>query len=269
MTDPPLPITRNFTLVYFCSLVVAFLLTGVSLAGLLFQSRLYLTEELRRSLVSNDVTNLVIGLPILLGSLALARRGMLIGLLWWPGALLYIAYNSIAYATAIPLTIQFVIYLTLAILSAFTIFRLLSSLDAVAIQQRLAGAVSERFCGVVLTGLGALFFGMRIWQVAFALFGRMTFTRPELSALIADLLVTPVLVIGGILLWQRRSFGYLTGAGLLFLASMLFIGLLIFFIVQPFLTVALFPAMDFVVVLVMGLVCFIPLGLFTQGILRR
>jgi hypothetical protein len=37
--------------------------------------------------VANNVGNLVIGLAILLGAMGLARRGRLIGLLFWPGAL--------------------------------------------------------------------------------------------------------------------------------------------------------------------------------------
>ena len=50
---------------------------------------------------------------------------------------------------------------------------------------------------------------------------------------------------------------------------MLFVGLLVFFILQPFLTAMPFPAQDFVVIFVMGLVCFIPLALFIRGILIK
>jgi hypothetical protein len=48
---------------------------------------------------------------------------------------------------------------------------------------------------------------------------------------------------------------------------MLFVGLLIFFILQPFVTGAPFPLVDFVVILVMGLVVFIPFGLFWRGLI--
>ena len=64
-----------------------------SLAGLLFQSSIYPTYELRSAFLANEVINLLIGLPILLGSMGLTRRGSLAGLLLWPGALLYILYN--------------------------------------------------------------------------------------------------------------------------------------------------------------------------------
>jgi hypothetical protein len=35
----------------------------------------------------------MIGLPILRGSMGLARRGKLLGLLLWPGALFYVLYH--------------------------------------------------------------------------------------------------------------------------------------------------------------------------------
>jgi len=263
-----LPITRKLTPAYILSFTIALLMTGVSLAGLIFQNNLYPTDEQRQSFVSNDVANLFIGLPILLFSLALARNGRLIGLLCWPGALLYVTYNYIAYSVAMPLSIPFGFYLALVILSVYTIYLLLSRVDSLAIQQRLAGAVPERFTGGVLAGLSLLFFLRGVLQVVSVMIGQASLTGPELAVLIADLLVTPASVIGGILLWRRRPFGYAAGAGLLFQASMLFIGLLVFFILQPFLTSAPFPVVDFIVISIMGLVCFIPFGLFVRGVVK-
>jgi hypothetical protein len=56
------------------------------------------------------------------------------------------------------------------------------------------------------------------------------------------------------------------GAGLLFLVSMLFVGLLVFFILQPFVADVPFSADDFIAIAVMSVFCFIPLGLFLRGI---
>ena len=158
-----MPVTRPLKRDYPLSLVVALLLTLASVAGLLAPHTLYPTEELRYSFVSNDVVNLALGLPLLLGALALTRRGRtrrgkLLGLLFWPGALFYVTYNYIAYAVAMPLTWQFVLYLALVGLSAYAIFRLLKSIDGATVHARLASAVPARFSGGVLVGLGALFF---------------------------------------------------------------------------------------------------------------
>ena len=92
---------------------------------------------------------------------------------------------------------------------------------------------------------------------------------PALGVLVADLLTTPVWMAGGVWLWRRHALGYAAGAGLLFQASMLFVGLLVFFILQPFLTAMAFPQQDFLVIFVMGLVCFIPLALFIRGLFLK
>jgi hypothetical protein len=244
-------------------LVIALLLVGVSLAGLFLQNVLYPTEALRQTFVSNDVVNVFIGLPILLGSAWLARNGSLLGLLAWPGALFYVFYNAIAYAVAMPLTVQFIAYLALVVLSAFVIFRLIAGLDALALEHQLNRSVPVRLGGGMLIGLGALFFLRALGQLVS---GQVTVAAPEFAVLVADLLTTPFWVLGGILLWRRQPLGYAVGLGLLFQGSMLFVALLIFFILQPFLTATPFPVTDFVVIAVMGLVCFIPFGLFVRGV---
>lgn len=261
----PLPLRRDLAPGYFMSLLAAAGMAAVSLAGLIFPAALYPTPELRRSFLSNDVVNLLIGAPCLLGAMALARRGRLPGLLFWPGALFYTTYTYIAYAVAIPQMGQRLTYAGLAILSAASIAWLLASMDGPALRQRLAGKTPERFTGWVLLGLGLLFFLRSAWQAAS---GWETLARPDQGVLVADLASTPFWMAGGILLLRKQPLGTGAAAGLLFQASMLFVGLLAFFILQPFLAGEPFAAVDFLVVLAMGLVCFIPLGLFIRGVVK-
>jgi hypothetical protein len=82
-----LPIRRNLNPIYIGSVLIVVLMAIASTAGILFRSSIYPTEELTRTFVPNEVVNLIIGLPFLLGSMGLARRGQMIGLLCWPGGL--------------------------------------------------------------------------------------------------------------------------------------------------------------------------------------
>ena len=255
--------------VYTLSQVVALLVAVFSLAGLLFQAALYPAEAVRRAFFANDLVNLLIGLPLLLGSIWFARRNSLVGLLFWPGALFYVTYNYVAYAAALISVPQTVVYLTLAVLSVFTIFRLFSSVDAAAVSANLTRQVPERLAGGVLVGLGALFFVQAIAQMGVILSGQPAPEGATVPTLVADLVTTPAWIAGGIMLWRKQTLGYLSGVGLLFQASMLFVGLLTFFILQPLLYQAPFPLSDFVVILLMGLVCFIPFGLFLRGVLSK
>ena len=261
-----LPIRYNLTLIYALSFIVAILMATASVAGLLFPTVIYPTDELLRSFVSNDVVNLLIGLPILLGSMWLAWRGKLIGVLLWSGALFFVLYNYLVYVFAMPFNVAYLLHLTLVTLCVYTIIGLVASIDGKVVQQRLTGAVPERLAGGVLTGLGLLFFLRVVGVLVNALISQTPITETELALHIADFLIVPAWVIGGVLLWRCKEFGYVIGLGLLFQASMLFIGLIVFLLLQPFLTSAQFVLVDVVVIFSMGLVCFIPFALFVRGV---
>ena len=264
-----LPIRRNLTLTYALSLIVAILMAVASVAGLIYRTIVYPTDELLRTSVSNDVVNLFIGLPILLGSMWLARRGKLIGLLCWPGALFFVLHNFSVYLFAMPLNVAFLLHLALVGLSVYTIIDLVAVIDGKAVQQRLTGAVPERAAGGILAGLGLLFFLRVIVVLVNAIVNQTPIAEVELALHVTDFLFSPTWVIGGVLLWRRKDFGYVTGLGLLFNASMLFIGLIIFLLLQPFLTAAPFVLGDVVVIFVMGLICFIPFLLFVRGVVTE
>lgn len=107
-----LPIERDLTLAYRLSLAVAALMVVASVAGLVLGSTgglygadpklaLGVTEAeaglLLPGLLGQDAFNLVVGVPLLLGSMWLARRGSLAGLLLWPGVLFFALYNDVIY----------------------------------------------------------------------------------------------------------------------------------------------------------------------------
>lgn len=264
-----LPVRHDLTWIYALSVVVAVLLAAASVAGLVFRASVYPADEFVRSFVPNDVVNLVIGLPILLGSMWLARSGRLIGLLCWPGALFFVLYNYIGYVFALPLTAAFLLHLALVASSAYTLIGLVAAIDGDAVRGRLAGAVPERLAGGILAVLGLLFFLRVIGVIAGALAGEAAVAEAERAVQTADFLTTPAWIIGGILLWRRQELGYAAGLGLLFQASMLFIALIAFLLLQPLLTTAPFALTDVLVIFVMGLICFIPFALFVRGVVAR
>ena len=124
-----LPIKRNLKLVYILSLIIACLFAFTSISGILLGSTIYPTDEIFNNFISNDIVNLLIGLPIILASIVLTLRGKLIGLLFWPGSLLFVIYNYIIYILAMPLNWVVLLYLTLIILSVYTIIKLFTIID--------------------------------------------------------------------------------------------------------------------------------------------
>ena len=260
-----LPVTGNLTLAYVLSLVVAVVMALASVVGLLYPTVVYPADELVQAFVPNDVVNLLIGVPILLGSLWLAWRGKLLGVLFWPGALFFVFYTYLVYVLSVPLNVAFLLHLTLVTVSGYTMIGLVARIDGQAVHNRLAGMVPEKAGGGVLAGLGILFFVRVAIVLVTALISPTPIDAADLALHVADFLITPAWVIGGVLLWQRKAFGYVVGLGLLFHASMLFIGLIAAMILQPIITATPFDLIGVLVVFAMGLICFVPFALFVRG----
>ena len=156
------PVTRDLRLVYVFSLVIALLLAAASVLGIVFQTDLHPAEAVRPFGVPTDIISLTVALPILIRSMRSARRGTLVGLLCWPGILLYVPYINLVYVFGVPFGSTFPLYLVLVTLSAYTLIGLVASVDAKAVQQRLAGAVPIRTAGALLMGLDLLFIAIQV-----------------------------------------------------------------------------------------------------------
>jgi len=223
-TPHDLPVTRDLTVAYALSLIVALLMTAASAAGILNQT-LYPEAQVFTQ-VGNDALNLVIGLPFLLGSMWFARRGSLLGLLFWPGALLYILYVYVIYLTGVPFNALFLVYAVLVTFCAYALIGLVASLDGEAVRRRFDGIVPARPVGGLLIVFAVLFGAYQVSEIATAILNSTKVEQMLLAAGIGDLTVEcPALLVAGILLWQRKPLGYVAGAGLLLEIGLLFVGL--------------------------------------------
>ena len=264
-----LPLKQDIQQGLSMTLLLAALMGGMSLVGLVFPDWVYPSEDLVQAFLTNDLLNLIIGLPILLGPLWLIRQEVWIGLLCWPGAVLYVLYNSIAYLTGIPFGLVPLVHLLIVFLSAFIVYSFLRGIDGDALQAEFGGRVSETFGGWVLVVFGLIFIGRAAGAIVGMVSGASLASTPDLGVLIADLVLSTCWILGGASLIRGSSLGYASGLGLLFTGSMLFIGLIAFLILQPILTTAPFVLTDVLVVAIMGLICFIPFGLYARGVLNH
>lgn len=253
---------------YFASLLIALLTAAASVAGLLYQTEIYPTDELRQSFVVNDVVNLLLGLPILLGSMWLAWRGHLVGLLFWPGALFYGLYNYLVYLLGMPFNVMYPVYLVVVTLSVYATIGLVANIDGPAVKRQLSNRVPERLAGAILAVFGVLFMLLAASGIASGLVDENEIARPEVALMTVDFLVCFAWIIGGALLWRRLALGYVSGTGLLFQASMLFVGLIAILLLQPLLSDAPLAVADILTTLAMSLVAFVPFGLFLRGVTR-
>ncbi|HEX9269642.1 MAG TPA: hypothetical protein VF998_07355 [Candidatus Limnocylindria bacterium] len=265
------PITRDLSLAYLVSLLVALIMTIASLAGLVAGTSIYpdIDVKLFPLFVGQDALNVLVGLPILLGSMWLARRGSLIGLLLWPGALFYVVYDYGYYVLGAPFNWFFLPYIALMTLGMYAAIAVVVSVDADAVRGRLTGSVPARPIGGFLIGLALLFTTLWAAMTLSALAGGSTLDPIARVVTILDLtLQLPALFLAGILVWRRRPIAYVITGGLLLQAAAYLIGLSAITVLQevviggPFEPVAIVPG------LVVGALCLIAIGAFVRGAAR-
>ena len=264
-----LPLKRNHGMLYLASAAVALLTAVTSASGLLYCDVLYPADDLLQTFLPTDGILLAIGLPMLLGSMWLARRGRLVGLLLWPGALFFTLYNHLVYVLALPLNTGFLLHLAVAALCIYTLIGLVISIDGRAVASRLSGLVPDRLSGGILAGLGLAFFLRALGVLVGSLNGQPPIAETDLALNSVDFLIAPTWVICGALLWRRAPLGYVAGLGLLLQASMLFVGLIIIMLLQPFISEVSYRLVDILIVFTLGLLCFVPFGLFVRGVLSE
>jgi hypothetical protein len=263
-----LPLENKIDSAWKLSIILTLIMVILSLLGLFMPGNIYKEEALIQTYMTNDVVNLLIGLPIMLGSLWLARRGKLVGLLCWPGALLFIIYNYIAYMFGMPVGYLSLAYLVLILLCSYNVYALISKIDNHAVKAKLSGAVAEKLAGWFLFIFGILFILRALIEYLGATQNQEILTPPDISVLLADVVISILWISGGVLLLRRMPLGYTSGLGLLFVASTLFLGLIIFLFIQPVLTTAVFNLIDLVVVAVMGLILSVPFFFYLRGTLK-
>ncbi|MDY6878572.1 MAG: hypothetical protein SWK90_20530 [Chloroflexota bacterium] len=261
-----LPVTRDLTLAYAVSFVIALLVAVAAFAGLLFRTTIYPTDELILAYLPVDAFHLAVGLPILLGSMWLARRGRLVGLLCWPGALLYVLYSYITNLVGVPFGVLFLPYLLLVGLSAYTTIGLVVSINGETVRQRLSDVVPAKTAGGVLVSLTGLFVVINVVNIVTATANQPAGALDLVPVWIADFVtVVPTCLVGGFLLWRREALGYVAGAGLLLQYSLLLIGLAVVLAFPAVYNASPVDVGGVVTMLAAGLICSVLLVLFVRG----
>lgn len=264
-------LTQKLTTAYVTSGIIILLLIAASAAGLRRPAEIYPTIALRKNAMPNDAVNLIVGLPTLLLPMWLARRNnpneksRLLGQRFWPGALFFVTYNAAAYTFNLPFNLGWLLALGQLILSVYTMAYLIAAIDARAVHTATGASMPARLVGGVLAVLGTAYILRVIGIVVPALIDpEVMVAEAELGTLVADATIAPAWIIGGFLFWQRKPLGTVLGAGLLYQATMLFVGLIVLLAVQPVFTGGPFLLVDTVVITAMGMVVFVPFALFIR-----
>lgn len=212
-----MPVKGKPTLAYALSGLLAVLLLFSSVVGLLYGGRGFYDSypASLAGLVGQDIVTLFLGIPSLVVSVWLARRGSTGALLVWAGALFYFAYCYYFYVIG-GFNALFLVYIAIVSASLYGLLTLLFAIDAEALRARFGPGTPTRLIGGFFVGVSLLFFlmwgGMSVSSAAAG-------TRPDevlRAVVIIDCTVLlPLLFFGGLWLWRGEARGYVLGGILL------------------------------------------------------
>lgn len=196
--------------------ILAVLMAVQSLLGLFGSDAYRDVAWIKAAWFGNDLVTLLIAVPVLLGAMWSASRGSTRGRLIWLGTLGYATYNYAYYLLGAALNVFFALYVITFVVSVASLILGLVGTDAGSVASAFSVRTPVRaISGYYLflaTGLSVVWLGT--WA-AYVFAGRPTPLETEAFHLVAALdmtLIVPALVVGGVLLWRRRSWGYVVAA---------------------------------------------------------
>ncbi|MGG6310492.1 hypothetical protein [Paenibacillus macerans] len=164
--------------------------------------------------IAQDVVTVLLGIPLLVVSLALARKGRLKGKILLAGTLAYFLYTYASYSFTSMFNDLFLVDVSLMSLSFFAFLLAMMSLDLSALRQSFSPKLPVRTIAGFLIFISAVIGLMWVGRIAPSLSGGAApiglehYTTLVVQAL--DLgFVVPAAMLSGLLLLQRKPFGLL------------------------------------------------------------
>jgi hypothetical protein len=199
-----------------------------SLVGLLRPGHYRAPADLVLSYQIQDLTILLVGVPVLSVGLWAASRGSTRGRLVWLGGMAFMTYIWASVAVQIPYNELFLVYVALFALSLFTFVGGIWSTDPAAIRRRLEGRVDPRLYAGALFVVGL---GLATLWLSDVLPPLLQGTIPTiveesgpqaLTSHVLDLgVVVPSILLAAAWLYRRRTWGYVLAGVVLILGATL------------------------------------------------
>ena len=174
----------------------------------------YETVSIAAQAIAQDVVTLLIGIPLLVISMILFKKGSLQGKLLLSGTLAYFLYTYASFAFGAAYNILFLAYVSLFSLSLFAFIFALMEIDIPTLPKHFSSGLPRRTIAIFLFIVGSFLLLAWLGRIVPALLanqpplGLESYTTLIIQAL--DLgLVMPIAFLSGILLLKKSAWGYL------------------------------------------------------------
>jgi hypothetical protein len=200
------------------SAIAAVLIVAASAAGLLIGGLYEDDESLVAMLRGYDLIALVVVAPVLGATLLPAIRTRPRAQLLWVGMLAYSVYNYALYLFGTQYNSAFLLHIAVFTVSVYALALALTHLDVPGLARRFAERTPVRTVSTILTLLAVSLGTM--WVAASIRFVATAQLPEETSKLVVPFVITrlghaldlslliPAYLLGAVLLWRRRAWGY-------------------------------------------------------------
>ncbi len=179
---------------------------------------------------SFDWVSLAIVLPLFVAGLYLYRRGQLKGQLLVAALYTYLAYIYLIGVMGNAFNAMFLVWTAIFSIGLLGLGLTLADMDIASLPGELEGHFPRRSVSIYVLIVGLVLLAQYLAEIisAYAT-GKPPasldhYTTLELAAVELAIMV-PLHILGGILLWQRKAWGYLIGTVLTFASAMVFVAL--------------------------------------------
>jgi len=171
--------------------------------------------------IGQDIVTLLVGIPLLLISLALYRRNSLRGKLLLAGTLAYFLYSYTTYSFGVAFNILFLVYIAIFSLSLFAFVLSLMSIDVNELPIHFSSKLPRRTIAIFMFFISTFLTLAWLGRIVPALLNNGTPVGLESSSTlfiqVMDLgIIVPVAVLAGVLLLRQNRWGYLLTSVMLF-----------------------------------------------------
>ena len=208
---------RQLKTPFFLSVLATFLAAVASAWGLLgdlYRDNTLVTAAYR----GNDLVTLVVVVPLVIVTLIFAARGSQRWLLVWLGCLSYLLYNYIFYMYGAVFTPIFLVYVAIVAVSLWGLILGLAQVDAEQIRRNFNDRTPVKWISCFMLLIPVIIGGIEISQVVGYFSSGIVPTaitqtgHPTGVVYATDLgFLMPAIVVGAVLLWKRRPWGYVLG----------------------------------------------------------
>lgn len=164
--------------------------------------------------IAQDIVTLVLGIPMLLVSLILARKGRLKGMLLLTGTIGYFLYAYMSYTFLCMYSPLFLVYVVLMSASLFAFILCISTFDIVALKNSFSPKLPVKFIGGFQLFIAFMLFAMWLGRIVPPLIaGKIPSGLEHYSTLVIQAMdlgiIVPVAAISGIMIIKKKNLGYL------------------------------------------------------------